>query len=137
MIFVTLHRIVSTGRKTFYEWNGKCWKACEEGYIEHLIEHFIPSQRVRDKAHIFKAIIDRVHVPSSKLKPVNRKGITLEAHDPKKHFFTDVLPAAYDPAAKCERYQKILTEVLTEKADRELIWNFGAYLFKPDLSGDF
>ena len=148
------YRIVSTGRKTFHEWNGKCWKACEEGYVEHLIEHFTPDERVRDKAHIFKAIIDRVHVPASKLKPVrcyddngdilvnaangvlrvNKKGITPEDHDPKKHFFTQVLPAAYDRAAKCEDYKKILAEVLPPEADRELIWNFGAYMFKPDCS---
>jgi putative DNA primase/helicase len=56
----------------------------------------------------------------------------LERFDPKKHFFTQVLPAGFFENAECPMFIKTAHEILSSKRDFEPILSFAAYVLIPD-----
>jgi hypothetical protein len=154
--FAFVRRLVSVSRERVYEFSEShgCWKPCEKGYIEHLVNPILKTDtQIRYKHHLVKAIIDLIHVPEDKLKKANcldgngdillnlkngvlrikadGSGRALEPFDPKAHFFTCNLNVMLDESAECPEYLESSGEILPDERDREAFEYYEAYALYP------
>ena len=123
---------LSISEGNFFTYNGKCYEACPDDYLNCLCQKELGAHRklftkglLKDLIHYAKgeAIVDINKVREDQVNYLtlqnglySLKEECLLPHTP-SIFTTNLLPYDYDPNAQCPQFIKYLNEIFMDKAD--------------------
>jgi P4 family phage/plasmid primase-like protien len=147
--------IITVPGGRWYEQKGQVWKKVNSKLYEPGVLAILP---LNVREHLFaQRVLDTLEatrrIDPSQLKAASvfdsdgksvlincanglfrfSSGEKVEKIEKTRHYFTGRLAAAYDPEAKCPRFEKFLREGQPEKQSQELLYWWAGYVLYPTL----